>query len=167
MPPIEVADLAQLLWDRHARSREKTGKGPNWIWSFGATIRGSDPVPPIANETDSVAADSFGKKLLASAADYFEDHEFNSLIAFRNTAKISMPSVGYAGKMVVFNQPTSDRLEADYFEDGKVARLKFKESFGISGNSTLDMPEHEEIVGVIAYSVRTESLAPALKELGF
>ena len=69
--------------------------------------------------------------------------------------------------MVLFNLPKGETKEIDFFEDGKIRKIKFGEPFVISGNSTLDLPQSEEIVGVIACSVRTEALAPRLKEIGF
>ncbi len=78
-----------------------------------------------------------------------------------------MPSVGYAGKMVLFNAPESKILSGGFFEDARIGKSNFAEPFDISANLTLDLPQNEEICGVLAYSIRTESLVPALKELGF
>ncbi len=77
-----------------------------------------------------------------------------------------MPSVGYAGRAVIFTKPDGATQSLDIFEGGRAIAVKPGESFDIDGSLKLDFPQSEEIVGVVTYSLRTVIVAPRLKEVG-
>ncbi len=149
------------LWQRSVRTESQ--KKPNWLLQYGLVLDASDR-PVIANLTSPVYLEG----ALAVSREYLEEPEFNGLILFRNKSEIPLPSVAYAGHLILLARPNSKLNKFSVKHSGFNCEINPNESVEIDPSAPVTIYESdEEYLGIVWYSVRSETSAPRLRELGF
>ena len=79
-----------------------------------------------------------------------------------------MPSVGYAGMIALFLEEGESTPASVELKVGETSvEVPVGTPVPIEGSETVDLPSKYDLAGVIAFSIRTETLAPKLREMGF
>lgn len=136
----------------------------NWTYHFGIASdqeRGSRLCSSNDNNPNLLRA------LLNTAKPALDEHQYNAMVAFRNVSRIGLPKEGYAAKIVCFVESNREDVLVRVTEDGVLRRFKHGEPSLFSGYSDVSVECGEEVVGLICYSIRSETLCPKLRELGF
>lgn len=158
---VKVPTTEELLWD--VRSRSSLGARPSRVFMFVVDAKeGADPALCERNGTSS----SLFRAFLANAKNEFEYHKYNAFVAFRNATEVRMPREGYAGAMKVFLKD-GEKGEVRVGEGGVERKVQHGTMLNVDASSSLTITADSEAVGLILYTIRTESHAPALRDLGF
>lgn len=155
-PPLED------LW-RSVKSREKRGETPKWIFRFGI-MSGSNGLPEFCgcNETSRALLAA----TLASSPAAIGGHQYSPVHLLRNQSRLHFPKEGYSGALVSFPKQKGTQ-EVNVTEDGVVRKIEAGKKTFVSGASEVSVETEGEYVGAVYFSLRAESAAPKLKELGF
>ena len=154
--------LRGILWD--VSVRQPRGGKVNRTFRYGPTGDSESGLHECSLRTKN---ESLLKAILDTERPVVDGHQYNSFVAFRKQNDIVFPKEGYAGVYVSFAQTPAEASVVRVTEDGVSKRLKSGDLLHVSGSRPLKVECGEEVVGAVFFSIRSETLAPRLRELGF
>ena len=149
------------LWNR--RVQVVQGAKPSWLITLGIRLD-ENQNPKVAD----VRSRELLEQTLAVSGEYIDDFEFNGSLLFRNRTEIPMPSVAYSGMMILIPKDESGKLNFNVKHSGFNAAVAANVPFEIDPSATITVYEEtDEFLGIVWYNIRSETCAPALRELNF